>query len=352
MYDPHRCLVTAFTLGLLPVFYFHSVLFYTDVGSTFCVLLMYCLSLHRRHLMSAVIGAVAVMFRQTNIIWVLFAIGETKGRILLKTVHHDKKELDESITKDVRFFPYLIRHLTNMLRTNTRAFGYLTLEILGEIWGYLTVVALFVTFVVWNGSIVVGAKQDHQAALNFPQLFYFAAFALAFSWMHSLSLANIRGFFKFLWKRAGFVLCFVAVAAFLIWKFTYVHRYTLADNRHYTFYVWSKIFRRHELAKYALIPGYLIAVWSLFTALQAKDVLWKASFAICVILKLVPASLLEFRYFIMPYFIYRLNMPLASYPRLAAELCLYVAVNAVTFYMFLEKPFYWENSSEKQRFVW
>ena len=46
--------------------------FSLSVGSTFMVLLMYLLSLHESHVMAAFIGYVAVIFRQTNIVWVFF----------------------------------------------------------------------------------------------------------------------------------------------------------------------------------------------------------------------------------------------------------------------------------------
>ena len=39
--------------------------------------------------------------------------------------------------------------------------------------------------------------------------------------------------------------------------FTHAHPYLLADNRHYTFYIWRKVFMRHELVKYAFVPGNL-----------------------------------------------------------------------------------------------
>ena len=43
-----------------------------SIGSTFLVLLMYLLSLHEFHVTAAFIGYVAVLFRQTNIVWVFF----------------------------------------------------------------------------------------------------------------------------------------------------------------------------------------------------------------------------------------------------------------------------------------
>lgn len=40
---------------------------------------------------------------------------------------------------------------------------------------------------------------------------------------------------------------------------SYTHPYLLADNRHYPFYVWKNIFKRHDLVKYALVPLHSLA---------------------------------------------------------------------------------------------
>jgi alpha-1,2-glucosyltransferase len=40
------------------------------------------------------------------------------------------------------------------------------------------------------------------------------------------------------------------------------HPFLLADNRHYFFYVWRKVFKRFPAARYALTPGYLACGWA------------------------------------------------------------------------------------------
>ena len=42
------------------------------------------------------------------------------------------------------------------------------------------------------------------------------------------------------------------------------HPFLLADNRHYTFYVWRRVFRLHPVAPYLLIPGYIACAWAWF----------------------------------------------------------------------------------------
>ena len=40
------------------------------------------------------------------------------------------------------------------------------------------------------------------------------------------------------------------------------HPFLLSDNRHYTFYVWHRIYMYHWLAQYLLVPAYLACAWA------------------------------------------------------------------------------------------
>jgi len=47
------------------------------------------------------------------------------------------------------------------------------------------------------------------------------------------------------------------------------HPFLLSDNRHYTFYVWRRIFLLHSVVPYLLIPGYIVCAWIWFLRLGA-----------------------------------------------------------------------------------
>jgi len=47
------------------------------------------------------------------------------------------------------------------------------------------------------------------------------------------------------------------------------HPFLLSDNRHYTFYVWRRIFLVHPLVPYLLIPGYIVCAWIWFLRVGA-----------------------------------------------------------------------------------
>ena len=136
--------------------------------------------------------------------------------------------------------------------------------------------------------------------------------------------------------------------------FTFDHPYLLADNRHYTFYIWKNWFQRHWIMKYLLVPGYIYAFWAVNSSLRHKTEIWRLGFFLCTALVTVPNRLLEFRYFLIPFLIWRLNLDpkRQTFHLLVIELFLYVVVNIFTVYMFLYKPFVWNHEPGIQRFMW
>ena len=55
-FDESKALLSSINLTVFPLLYFFNFLYYTDVGSTFMVLLMYCLHLDRRDWFAAFLG--------------------------------------------------------------------------------------------------------------------------------------------------------------------------------------------------------------------------------------------------------------------------------------------------------
>ena len=351
-YTEAGSLLGAMAMGLLPVLQFFTFLYYTDPGAIYCVLLMYLLSLHGNHATAALAGVVAVMFRQTNIVWVVFVAGVSIIETLTDLVQPEKKDITAEQQQSPMFIFTVLKQIWINMKNNWRTFFSLVFNLLKTLWPYLLIAAGFLTFVVLNGSIVVGAKDDHQVGLHVPQLFYFFSFSTVSCFMYHATFPKLKNFLKFLWRHPFLVILFCTFSALAIWKLTFVHRYTLADNRHYTFYVWSKLFNRHELVRYALIPCYLFGFWSLCDSLQEQNGLWKLVYWLCVSVNLVPQMLLEFRYFILPYLMFRLHIRPPSYFQLVLEILISLAINAATLYMFVEKPFKWSGNAELQRFMW
>ena len=305
------------------------------------VLITYWFSLQDSHMTAALTGAVAVCFRQTNIIWVAFAAGNT----LLQEIDDDLPEFEAG----------LIQYIADVFFAVRQKIGTITQKLLP----YMLIGVAFCFFVIKNNGIVVGDRSSHQACLNVPQVLYFIGFTMAFSFPLFFSISSLRsvketlqGYFS---SRTGCLICVFGIftTVLLIGRFTYVHEYLLADNRHYTFYVWRKIFQRHWIVKFLAIPSYIYGALVINQQLHVKNssyfiLLLTAS----VLLVTVPQKLLEFRYFIIPFILFRLHVPLPSYLSLCLEMALYLLVNCITIFLFLYKPFHWENSSDIQRFMW
>jgi alpha-1,2-glucosyltransferase len=345
--------LTALALATFPVLYFFTFLYYTDPVSTFFALLTYFYSLRSQHKSAAVAGVFAVLCRQTNIMWVVFSAGITVGKILICWIQLEKKQNGgrEKIS-DFAVLKQTVTLLVRALRHKPKEVFLLVTEILQAVWSYIIVGIGFAVFIVINEGIVVGDRSNHQPCLNFPQVFYFLFLTTFFSFMLMVSLSSIKHFFNHTIKYPFQMITFFLVAVVFVMKFMFIHEYNLADNRHYNFYFLSKLIRRNEHAKFVFIPVYWFSFVTFWKLLEQKDVFWKLSFLICTMATVVPQRMVEFRYFILPYLVFRLNMPIPSKAYLFVEVLFYFAINAWTVYMYVYKPFPWANSKSLQRFMW
>lgn len=204
---------------------------------------------------------------------------------------------------------------------------------------------------------------------------------------------------------------FTTLVSLLVVRYnTLIHPFTLADNRHYMFYIFRYTILRSPMVRYALVPAYTACRWLVWDALagyssrpslaaatadvtvdsktKAKTLPAPVStsppststaifWLLATTLSLVTAPLVEPRYFILPWVFWRLLVPawdpaavssskwvrkLAGHgvdPRLVLETVWFVAVNLGTMYIFLFKPFYWRSAEgglldggNVQRFMW
>lgn len=331
--------------------YFFNFLYYTDAGSTFFILFTYLMTLYGCHKASALLGVCAVLFRQTNIIWVAFSAGCLVSVKMDETWRAEQtKKKDEPKSQVPLNFSGVKKVLVFTLEFVTNPVHIKSVFLLA--WPYVVVAVGFLLFIILNEGIVVGDRTSHEACLNFPQLFYFFSFTLFFALPLTVCYYRVVRFLQTLKRQPFFFAAVTALILLLVWKFTFVHKYLLADNRHYPFYVWKKVFQRHELVQYLLVPAYVFAGWSFLDSVKYRSLFWILALLVCIVAATVPQKLLEFRYFIIPYLMYRLHMPLPSLPRLIIEFLLYTVVNAATIYIFISKTFQWPDSTAKQRFMW
>ena len=133
---------------------------------------------------------------------------------------------------------------------------------------------------------------------------------------------------------------------------TLVHPYLLADNRHYTFYIWNRFFGKYDWAKFAAIPAYIFGLMSMFKAMKSSTVGFKLVFPIAIFLALCLQKLIEIRYFLVPFLFLRLDSKTVNLRNVLIELCLYLIINSATFYLFFTKEIKWKNYVETQRLIW
>ncbi|RKP06416.1 alpha-2-glucosyltransferase Alg10 [Thamnocephalis sphaerospora] len=350
--QPAAHALNALALSLFPVGYFFNFLYYTDTGSVTLVLLSYLFSLSGWHGSSALVAAFSLFFRQTNAVWIAFIAALA---IIRRLSEFDKKtgNVQQLVnTPASRTKPIDIAHaLAEAIRL---VFAH-PLAVVRTALPYALVLASFAAFIVWNGGIVLGDKSNHVAVTHIPQLFYFICFAVGFSAPHTLlSWRRLQDTLQSIRRRP--VVFTIAVAAMigLVHRFTYEHPFILSDNRHFTFYLWRRVFRLHPVVKYALTPAYAVAAVHWWRAMaRSQSFIWCLGFVVALVLALVPSPLIEFRYFILPFVLYRLHLPLASTRTLAIETGMYLAVNAGTIGLFLLRPFRWASEPNAwQRFMW
>ena len=287
---------------------------------------------------------------------------------------------------------------------------------------YITLMALFAGFVIWNGGVVLGDKSNHVATIHLPQMLYIWPYFTFFSWpllypylatlpMALLAkipnIASLESMLMFkrrhLAPRTWTLAVSVAIACLVVHFNTIVHPFTLADNRHYTFYVF-RLLMKPVWMKYAATPIYVLCGWACIQALsarplsanrpvQSKDthstqpttrrsrpldlpdgtnsattsfvLIWLAT----TTLQLITAPLVEPRYFILPWIFWRMHLPQQQYipaPNTTAkkqvkvfdnrpiyESIWFWIVNMVTGYLFLAWGFSWPQEPGKvQRFMW
>lgn len=216
---------------------------------------------------------------------------------------------------------------------------------------YGSVIILFTTFVYLNGSIVVGDKSAHVATIHIPQIFYFALFYLIFSW--PTCIQTILPFLQYVKNNVLLLLVSLLGMLVIVHYNTQVHPYLLADNRHYTFYVWTRFYEKYIWFRYIITPVYIYGLFIIFRKLQVKcDVNFIFLYITCVILALVPQRLIEIRYFLIPYIIIRLESQTQSYKILFFELLYFIIINVVTLNIFLTKDIYWKDFDYVQKLIW
>ncbi|XP_017783829.1 PREDICTED: putative Dol-P-Glc:Glc(2)Man(9)GlcNAc(2)-PP-Dol alpha-1,2-glucosyltransferase [Nicrophorus vespilloides] len=345
-------LFNAINLALIPPLLFFSQLYYTDVPSVTSILglIYFCNTGHYVH--ASLTGLIAILMRQTNVLFVFLFAGLRLSGLLYNYLFHDRR----FINKDYKISKKDIFNLWQNVQTPDiiiSKFVHLPMNICIEVGCFLTLAISFITFVIINGGIVVGDKSAHVATLHIPQLYYFSIFSLFFGWPHFVkyiipfitsNLKNVYSFFKFI--STIFII-------YILYLYTHTtHPYLLADNRHYMFYIWKRFFNC-DLYHFLWSPIFYFSLYTIFQKIyNEKDVRFAIFFTFSSFVVLCFQALVDIRYFLIPYVILRLYMKDITKLQLIAELLTFVLVNCATFYLFFTKEIIWNDFADIQRLIW
>ncbi|KAI0768618.1 glucosyltransferase [Trametes elegans] len=344
-------LLEAVVLASFPVAWFFGFLYYTEVPSLVSAISTVVLALEGRHWLAALLGLVSCTFRQNNIVWVLYAYALSQVVYL----RFRRAPPDEKPPPRLHDPPALEAGPADLIWAVASAPRVLP-DLLRNFVPYALVLAAFAGFVIWNGGIVLGDKANHVPAFHVPQLYYFVGFATAFGWP---ALASGKGgipalvrdvYARMFGSKRNTAVTGVASAimCLTIYKFTIQHPFLLSDNRHYTFYIWRRVFLLHPVVPYLLVPGYIACAWAWYIRIgHDQTLLQNLLLPVFVVPTLLPTPLLEPRYFLIPYILLRVQVKDVPLWGLVCEGLWYAGINGVTLWVFL-----YRERAGVGRFMW
>ncbi|KAG2334980.1 hypothetical protein Bca4012_000089 [Brassica carinata] len=383
-----KATLMALVMSLYPLHWFFTFLYYTDVASLTSFLAMYLACSRKRYFLSAFFGALAICIRQTNVVWMLFV---ACSGVLDFTLDSPRQKQNEKVDQHSRHQSIDGKEATlrSSLRKrkpdnstldpfdransissteDTSGLVYDVYAVMSTCWSmkwnllvtfspFIVVVVAFGIFIIWNGGIVLGAKEDHVVSPHFAQIMYFSLVSALFTAPLHFSVAQLRNMLQELRQNRPLSLLLTLVALIAgfasVHFFSLAHPYLLADNRHYPFYLWRKIINAHWLMKYVLVPVYVYSWFSILSLLEkSRRKIWVLVYFLATCTVLVPTPLIEFRYYTIPFYIFMLqscvrNSGCATWLLTGT---IFVCVNVFAMGMFLFRPFKWSHEDGVQRF--
>jgi alpha-1,2-glucosyltransferase len=316
-----------------PLLFTYYFLFYTDIWSTILILgslsLVWNSPTTKKCYMSSLLSFISLWFRQTNILWIAF---------ILSIIIDRQIRSDNFVSRCTKF---IIQFFKNWIKVIP----------------FMIIFVLFIIFIKINGGIAFGDKENHQLNLHIVQVFYCFTFITFFTWPVWLTRRTIENYVRFVFlKNYGLNLIvnggFMIVIKYIIDNFTIIHPFLLADNRHFTFYIFKKLIS-HSYSQMFAIPLYHFSTWIIITTLnKSKRGLSSITiitylFAVC--LTIIPSPLFEPRYYIVPLIIFRLFV---KSDRNLLEFLWLNSVNLFTSFVFFNYEFTWDSEPGVQRIIW
>ena len=138
--------------SLFPLLFFFNFLYYTDVGGVFFTLLAYYSALRGWTAVAVLPAALAVLYRQTNAVWVAFIAATIALETLQRRAPKQPKPQPPKL---------LVIAVASELGATLLACWRHRLELVRALAPLLVLIGGFGAFVVWNKGVVVGDRSNH-----------------------------------------------------------------------------------------------------------------------------------------------------------------------------------------------
>lgn len=216
---------------------------------------------------------------------------------------------------------------------------------------YGSVYGIFLAALYLNDwSMVLGDKTAHVVSLHFTQILYYCSFCLIFCL--PVYLSRVKSIFYKMYKRKYLTILTLVLTSLIVNYNSLIHPFLLADNRHYTFYFVKNVLRSSWL-KFTLIPVYVFAFFgNVVLYLDNNNIISFLTYFGGTLGVIVTHSLIEIRYFLMSYYIFRSRIYVSRLNVLICEFFINLGINIIYFYIFFTKEIRWSDFSEPQRIIW
>lgn len=370
------------SLACFPLMTTYYYLYYTDVWSTIFILESLTLALtlpmgeNKSLWASALCAGISCLFRQTNIIWCGFIMVLAVERRAMIS----KQFTDHHLNNYLKLFIFGVEDFQTVVLPYAINFG------------------LFFVYLLWNRSITLGDKSNHSFSIHGVQFFYMTLFLLGFSVPIWCSRNFLRAYKSRCQSRPIKTFFEIIGIMLVIRYFTKVHPFLLADNRHYTFYLFKRLIGNpRKLIKYwTIAPVYHFATYTYWELMRPNELVFNSimplpvkesinlpiqlthiswtALLLCTFCTIIPSPLFEPRYYILPYFFWRVFITCNAEPifedikphmnsdappivisstgRLLWEFLWFMFINIVTLIIFVKYTFPWVDEPFLQRIIW
>lgn len=322
--------VNIIALPLLTPYY---LLFYTDIWSLILIVASLTSAKAKSPISSSILGFLSLWFRQTNIIWIGFiAVFYIDNTIVSSFGVYLRVE--QFIRQTLKNWVPLISYVANFL--------------------------LFGIFVKINGGITLGDKENHHMQLHLVQIFYNVVFINFFTWPNWFSFQKVQDYKEFCIRPSskyspifmGLNIFLGYIIHYIIVNFTIVHPFLLADNRHYTFYIWKRILSK-PYSQWIAVPIYHFGSWNIIDTLRKQSQLsfiTVMTFILGSIITIVPSPLFEPRYYITSLILFQ--MFTEKDRRVKYQFLWSILINIAIMWVFFNHEFTWQGEVGIQRIIW